>query len=79
MEAASRGASRSAAHAPGAVIGILPGDDPAAANAHVDVAIATGLGHLRNAVVARAQAVVAIGGGATTLSALASYPVQGRT
>jgi len=71
MEAASRGAARSAAHAPGSVIAILPGDDPVAANAHVDLAIATGLGHLRNALVARAEAVVAVGGGAGTLSEMA--------
>ncbi len=71
MEAASRGATRSAAYAPGVVIGILPGDDPAAANAHVDVSIATGLGHLRNVLIARADAVVAIGGGAGTLSEMA--------
>lgn len=71
MEAASRGARRSAAHAPGAVIGLLPGDEPAAANAHVDVAIATGLGPARNTLVAHADAVVAIGGGAGTLSEMA--------
>jgi uncharacterized protein (TIGR00725 family) len=71
MEAASRGARRSPAHAPGMVIGLLPGDDAAAANAHVDVAIATGLGHLRNSLVAHADAVVAVGGGAGTLSEIA--------
>ena len=71
MEAASRGAARSVAYVPGAVIGFLPGDDPADANAHVDVSIATGLGHLRNALIARADALVAIGGGAGTLSEMA--------
>lgn len=71
MEAASRGAERAAAHAPSMVFALLPGDDPAEANPHVDVALATGLGHLRNALVARADAVVAIGGGAGTLSELA--------
>jgi uncharacterized protein (TIGR00725 family) len=71
MEAASRGAARSPAHAPGSIVGILPGDDPAAANPFVDVAIPTGLGHLRNALVARADAVVAVGGGAGTLSEIA--------
>jgi uncharacterized protein (TIGR00725 family) len=70
MEAASLGATRSAAYVPGVVVGLLPGDDPAAANAYVDVPIATGLGHLRNALVAQSDAVVAIGGGAGTLSEL---------
>ncbi len=71
MEAACAGARRAPAHAPGSVIALLPGDDPAAANPSVDVAIPTGLGHLRNALVAHAEAVVAIGGGAGTLSELA--------
>jgi len=71
MEAVSRGARRSASHAPGMVIGLLPGDEPGAANAYVDVSIATGLGHLRNSLVAHADAVVAIGGGAGTLSEIA--------
>jgi hypothetical protein len=78
MEAASRGAALSAAHVPGSVIGVLPGDDPAAANSHVDVPIATGLGHLRNALVARAEAVVAIGGGAGTLSEMALAWIERR-
>jgi uncharacterized protein (TIGR00725 family) len=71
MEAASRGAARSRAHGPGSVIALLPGHDPDDANPHVDVAIATGLGHARNPVVAHADAVIAIGGGAGTLSELA--------
>ena len=78
MEAACRGAARSAAHRPGVVIGILPGDDPEAANAHVDLAIATGLGHLRNGIVARADAVVAVGGGAGTLSEMALAWIERR-
>jgi uncharacterized protein (TIGR00725 family) len=71
MEAASRGAQRSASHEPGDVIALLPGDDPTIANAYVDVALATSLGHLRNALIAQADAVIAIGGGAGTLSELA--------
>lgn len=74
MEAACRGA-RSAG---GLTVGILPGDDPAAANPYVDVAIATGLGEARNAIVARtAQAVVAIGGRYGTLSEIAFALKQG--
>jgi uncharacterized protein (TIGR00725 family) len=60
------------------VIGLLPGGDPGAANPHVDVALATGLGHVRNALVAHADAVVAIGGGAGTLSELALAWVHDR-
>jgi uncharacterized protein (TIGR00725 family) len=68
MEAACRGAKASG----GATVGILPGLDRSEANAHVDVAIATGLGEARNALVVRAaDAVIAIGGGYGTLSEVA--------
>ena len=68
MEAACRGA-RSAG---GTTLGFLPGDDRAAANAFVSVAVATGLGELRNGLVVRcADAVVAIAGGHGTLSEIA--------
>ncbi len=68
MEAACRGA-RSAG---GLTLGILPGDDRAAANPFVDVAVATGMGELRNGLVVRsADALVAIAGGAGTLSEIA--------
>ncbi len=72
MEAASRGARRAGTYREGDVVGILPGSDPALANQWVDIAIPTGLGHARNVlVVATADAVVAIGGGAGTLSEMA--------
>jgi uncharacterized protein (TIGR00725 family) len=71
MEAACRGARGSAAYRRGDTLGILPGDDPGDANPFVDVAIPTGLGHVRNVLVARADAVVAVGGGAGTLSEMA--------
>jgi len=68
MEAACRGARM----AGGLTLGILPGEDPAAANPFVDVAIATGLGEARNVIVAcTARAVVAIGGRYGTLSEIA--------
>ena len=52
--------------------GILPGDDRAAANEYVDVAIAPGWGEGRNALVVRAaDAVIAIEGGYGTLSEIA--------
>jgi uncharacterized protein (TIGR00725 family) len=65
MEAACRGARREG----GLTVGILPGSDRGAANPHVAVAIATGLGELRNGLVVRAaDAVVAVGGEFGTLS-----------
>ena len=68
MEAAARGAKQ----AGGLTIGILPGDDPGAANPHIDVAIATGMGEMRNTLIVRAAgAVIAIGGGWGTLSEIA--------
>ncbi len=68
MEAACRGA-RSAR---GLTVGLLPGTDRAAANPFVEVAIPTGLGELRNALVARSgEAVIAVGGGYGTLAEIA--------
>jgi uncharacterized protein (TIGR00725 family) len=68
MEHAARGAQA----AGGLTIGLLPSDDVREASAHIDVAIATGLGHARNAILARtADGVVALGGGLGTLSEIA--------
>jgi uncharacterized protein (TIGR00725 family) len=74
MEAACLGhhEGRAGRDAQGVTIGVLPGSDRRDANPHVDVAIPTGLGLARNAVVVTgAQAVVVVGGGAGTLSELA--------
>lgn len=68
MAAASRGAR----DAGGVVLGLLPGDDSAAANEAVGVAVATGLGELRNALVVRAaHGVIAVGGSWGTLTEIA--------
>jgi len=68
MEAACRGARQ----AGGTTVGILPGFDRAAANEFVDVALPTGLGEARNALVVRAADVlIAVGGGFGTLSEIA--------
>lgn len=68
MAAVSRGAQR----AGGLVIGILPGEDRAEANEFVSVALATGLGELRNGLIVRAADVVlAVGGAYGTLSEVA--------
>lgn len=68
MEAACRGA----AAAGGLTVGLLPGDDRRASNPWVSVALPTGLGEARNALLVRAADVlVAIGGGWGTLSEIA--------
>lgn len=55
------------AYREGDTIAILPGEDPSAASRHADIVICTGLGSYRNGIVGRADAVVAVGGGAGTL------------
>jgi uncharacterized protein (TIGR00725 family) len=68
MEAACRGARSRG----GLTVGLLPGTDRDAANGWVVVALPTGLGEARNALVVRtADAVVAVGGGWGTLSEIA--------
>lgn len=68
MEAAARGAQANG----GTTVGILPGDDPRAANAFIGVPLATGLGEMRNFLIVRsAHALIAIGGGVGTLSEIA--------
>jgi uncharacterized protein (TIGR00725 family) len=75
MEAAARGARQ----ASGDVIGILPSDSPDDANPHVSHVVATGAGLARNlAVVASADAVIAIGGEWGTLAELAFARGLGR-
>lgn len=72
MEAASRGASR----AGGLVVGIVPGLE---ANDFVDVAVKTGLGDARNAVIANtADAFIAVGGSHGTLSEIAFALKRGK-
>jgi uncharacterized protein (TIGR00725 family) len=68
MEAACRGARAEG----GTTVGILPGDNRAAANPFVDVALPTGMGEARNALVVRAcDALVAVAGEFGTLSEIA--------
>ncbi|GAB3666732.1 TIGR00725 family protein [Halopiger thermotolerans] len=65
MEAVCRGAKAE----DGTTIGILPEATPSAANDYVDVPIATGLGHARNALVPlNGDAVIALAGGVGTLT-----------
>lgn len=68
MAAAAHGASNAGA----STIGLLPGPDCDEANPHLEVAIATNLGNLRNELVVRNGAgVVAVGGAYGTLSEIA--------
>ena len=75
MEAASRGAAEGG----GLVLAILPGSSAGAANPHVDVAIATGMGDARNAILANTAAgFVAVGGAYGTLSEIAFALKRGK-
>ena len=65
MAAASRGARDGG----GIAIGLLPEDDDRNANEWLSVAVATGMGEMRNALVARSAS--AIGGNMGTLSEMA--------
>lgn len=66
MDAAARGV---ASVDNGICVGLLPGLDPAAASPAVTIPITTGLGELRNVVLARScRAMIAIGGGYGTLT-----------
>jgi uncharacterized protein (TIGR00725 family) len=68
MEGACKGARAGG----GTTLGILPGLDRAEANPYVDVAVPTGLGEARNALVVRAaDSLIAVGGGYGTLSEVA--------
>jgi uncharacterized protein (TIGR00725 family) len=68
MEAACRGAKAEG----GTTVGILPGDDRVGANPFLDVALPTGMGEARNALVVRASdALVAVAGEFGTLSEIA--------
>jgi hypothetical protein len=68
MEAAARGADESG----GIVVGLLPGDDRSTGNPYLTVAIPTGIGEMRNALLVRAaDALIAVGGEYGTLSEIA--------
>ena len=76
MEAACSGAVA----AGGLTVGLLPGSDRSDGNAHLTIALPTGIGELRNGLVVRASdAVVAVGGSWGTLSEIALALRTGRT
>lgn len=75
MEAACRGCRA----AGGTSVGILPGHDRSDANEFVDVALTTGMGEMRNALIVRAaDVIVALGGEYGTLSEVAFALKTGR-
>jgi uncharacterized protein (TIGR00725 family) len=68
MQAVSKGCH----DAGGIVVGVLPEEDDQSANAYLTVALPTGMGEMRNALIARSSAcLIAIGGGVGTLSEIA--------
>jgi len=71
MEASFSGAHSSENYVDGDTIAIVPSFDKSKANEFADIVIPTGMDMMRNAIVANADAVVAIGGGAGTLSEMA--------
>src|SRR3990172_3350952 len=75
MEAASRGAAEHG----GTVIGILPGEELERSNKYCTIVIPTGIGYARNVInVLSADALVAVGGKAGTLSELAYAWIYGK-
>ncbi|HEX9708726.1 MAG TPA: TIGR00725 family protein [Candidatus Thermoplasmatota archaeon] len=76
MEAVCKGVAQEG----GTSVGILPGDDPAAANPHVKVPVATGMGYARNYIIVHSsEALIAIGGSEGTLNEMAAALNLGRT
>jgi len=75
MEAVCRGA----AAAGGTTVGILPGTEVSEGNRYLTIALPTGMGEARNALVATAgQTMIAIGGSYGTLSEIALALKAGR-
>jgi len=76
MEGVAMGAARHG----GTVVGILPGEDRREGNPYLTLCLATGLGDARNAVITRAaDALIAISGGAGTLSEIGLALKMGKT
>lgn len=70
-KALAKGARKSPSYTDGTLIAILPGFDPTVAQEYADITIATGLDQARNLIVANSDAIIAIGGGAGTLTEIA--------
>jgi uncharacterized protein (TIGR00725 family) len=75
MEAACQGARDGG----GTTVGLLPTDQKDDANPYVDIAIVTGMGHARNAIVAgSSDVIIAVGGEYGTLSEIALGLTMGK-
>ncbi len=70
-KAIAKGARKSSGYIDGTLIAILPGFDPSIAQDYADIVIATGLDQARNLIIANCDAIIAVGGGAGTLSEIA--------
>jgi hypothetical protein len=70
-KAIAKGARKSPNYTDGTLIAILPGFDPSLADDYADITIATGMDQARNLILANSDAIIAIGGGAGTLSEIA--------
>lgn len=68
MEAVCHGARSSSKYKDGDIIALVPSYDATQVNPYADIVIPTGLDVMRNAMVANACAVIALGGGAGTLT-----------
>jgi len=76
MDAASKGAHE----AGGLVVGVIKSDDSRHASRYVDIAISTGMGDARNVInVLSSDVVIALPGGAGTLSEVALALKSGKT
>lgn len=72
MEAAAKGARSATNYSDGDIIAIIPSYTKTDANVYNDIVIATGIGYARNQIIAATgDFIVAIGGGAGTLSEIA--------
>ena len=70
-KAIAKGARKSPNYTDGTLIAILPGFDPSITQDYADITIATGMDQARNLIIANSDAVIAIGGGAGTLTEIA--------
>lgn len=71
MEKVFQGAKASLHYKEGATIAIVPSFNSGEANSYADIVIPTGLDLFRNGIVVNSDAVIALGGGAGTLSEIA--------
>ncbi|WP_202976755.1 TIGR00725 family protein [Candidatus Oscillochloris fontis] len=72
-------ACRGALSAGGVTVGIMAGDTTVDANPYVQIAVATGMSHARNAIIVQsADVVIAVGGAYGTLSEIALARACGR-